>query len=120
MSTVKWLFLMFLVSGIVGCTPYQATLTNEEQSYSATTTEKVQVFLQGDKIPPAKELGSIVVSGNSEKHGVEFLREQAAKMGADAVINLEVQIQTQTLVILFIPIPIHSYFVSGTAVKYIN
>jgi maltose-binding protein MalE len=120
MSTVKWLFLTFLVSGIVGCTPYNATLTNEEQSYSATTTEKVQVFLQGDKIPPAKELGSLVVSGNSEKHGVEFLREQAAKMGADAVIDLEVQIQTQTLIILFIPIPIHSYFVSGTAVKYIN
>jgi len=120
MSTVRWLFLLFVVSGIVGCTPYQATLTNEEQSYSATATEKIQVFFQGDKIPPAKELGSIVVSGNSEKHGVEFIREQAAKMGADAVINLEVQIQTQTLIILFIPIPIHSYFVSGTAVKYIN
>jgi hypothetical protein len=118
MSTVRWLFLIFVVSGIVGCTPYQATLTNEEQSYPATTTEKVQVFLQGDKIPPAKELGSLIVSGNSEKHGIKFIREQAAKMGADAIINLEVQIQTQTLIILFIPIPIHSYFVSGTAIKF--
>jgi hypothetical protein len=120
MSTVKWLLLFILASGIVGCTPYHATLTNEEQSFSATTKEKVQVFLQGEKIPPVKELGSLVVSGDSEKDGVEFLREQAAKMGADAVINMEVQIQTQTLIIIFIPIPIHSYFVSGTAVKYIN
>jgi uncharacterized protein YbjQ (UPF0145 family) len=120
MPAVKWLLLFILVSGIVGCTPYLATLTNDEQSSSATAKEKVQVFFQGEKIPPVKELGSLVVSGSSEQQGVEFLREQAAKMGADAVINMEVQIQTQTLFILIIPIPIHSYFISGTAVTYIR
>jgi uncharacterized protein YbjQ (UPF0145 family) len=120
MSTVKWYLLMYVVIGIAACTPYHATLINEEKLYSATTKEQVQLFFQGEKVPPGKEIGSLVVSGNSEKQGVDFLREQAAKMGADAVINLEVQVQTQTLFILFIPIPVHSYFISGTAIKYIN
>jgi uncharacterized protein YbjQ (UPF0145 family) len=120
MPTVKWLLLLTFVLCIVGCTPFHMTLTNDEVSSPATSPEKVQVFFQGEKIQPVKELGSIVVSGNSEKEGVQFLKEQAAKIGADAVINLEVRIQTQTLFILIIPIPVHSYFVSGTAVKYTN
>ena len=120
MKTFKYVLSVFLLFGTGGCTAYHMTLTNEEQSYRATSAEKVQLFFQGDTVPAVKELGSIVVSGKSEKQGVQFLREQAATIGADAIINLEVKIQTQTLFILVIPIPVHSYFVSGTAVKYLN
>jgi uncharacterized protein YbjQ (UPF0145 family) len=117
---LKIIIPLILVLCVFGCTPYHATLTNEEQSYSVTSADKIDVFFQGEKTPGIKEIGSLVVAGNSEKQGVGFLKEQAAKMGADAIINLEVQIQTQTLIIIIIPIPIHSYFISGTAVKYTN
>jgi len=115
----KTIYLPVLVLGVwlIGCTPYQATLTNEERSYPATTADKVQIFLQGEIIPAATELGEIVVLDKSEKAGIEYLQEKAAEMGADGVINVEVKVQTQVLFILIIPIPIHSYFVSGTAIK---
>ncbi|RPI02592.1 MAG: hypothetical protein EHM64_13695 [Ignavibacteriae bacterium] len=120
MTASKYLFLFVLGLCIGGCTPFHMTLTNEERSYPATSAEKIQLFFQGETTPPAKELGVLVVSGDSEKQGVKFMQEKAATMGADAIINLEVKIQTQTLLIIFIPIPVHSYFVSGTAVKYVN
>lgn len=120
MRHLTYFLLIFLVLGLVGCTPFHMTLTNEEQSSQATPAEKVQIFFHGEKVPPMKELGSIVVSDKSEKDGVQFLKEKAATIGADALVNVEVRIQTQTLFIIFIPIPVHSYFVSGTAVKYLN
>jgi uncharacterized protein YbjQ (UPF0145 family) len=92
-------------------------LTNEERSYPATAAEKVQIFLQGETTPTATEIGHIVVLEKSEKDGIEYLQKKAAEMGADGVINVEVKIETQVLFILIIPIPIHSYFVSGTAIK---
>jgi uncharacterized protein YbjQ (UPF0145 family) len=115
----KSIHLLVLVLGIwlTGCTPYQATLTNEERSYPATAPDKVQIFFQGETTPTATEIGRIVVLENSEKEGIEYLQKKAAEMGADGVINVEVQIQTQVLFIVIIPIPIHSYFVSGTAIK---
>ena len=105
---------------LVGCTPYQSTLTNEERSYPATAAERVQIFLQGETIPLATEIGHIVVDESSPEEGVKYLKKQAAEMGADGVMNVEVQVQTHVLFIVVIPIPIHSYFVSGTAIKMTN
>ena len=118
----KSIHLLVLVLGVwlTGCTPYQATLTNEERSYPATVPEKVQIFLEGETTPRATEIGHIVVAENSEKEGIEFLQRKAAEMGADGVIDVEVKIQTRVVFIVFVPIPIHSYFVSGTAIKTIE
>ena len=118
----KSIYLPALVLGVwlTGCTPYQATLTNEERSYPATVPGKVQVFFQGESTPTATEIGHIVVAEQSEKEGVEFLQRKAAEMGADGVMDVEVKIQTRVVFIVFIPIPIHSYFVSGTAIKTIK
>jgi uncharacterized protein YbjQ (UPF0145 family) len=93
------------------------TLTNEERSYPATDANKVQIFFQGEVIPKATEIGEIVLIEHSEKEGIEYLQKKAAEMGADGVINVEVKVQTQTFFIIIIPIPVHSYFVSGTAIK---
>ena len=117
MKTSIHLLVLVLGVWLTGCTPYQATMTNEERSYPATVPDKVQIFLQGETTPTATEIGHIVVLEKSEKEGVEFLQRKAAEMGADAVINVEVKIQTQVVFIIIIPIPIHSYFVSGTAIK---
>jgi uncharacterized protein YbjQ (UPF0145 family) len=118
----KSISLSVLVLGVwlIGCTSYQATLTNEERSYPATIADNVRIFFQGENTPAAKEIGHIVVLENSEKEGVDFLRKKAAEMGADGMINVEVKIQTQVVFIIIIPIPIHSYFVSGTAIKFTN
>lgn len=115
----KTISLTVLVLGVwlSGCTSYQSTLTNEERTYPATVAENVRVFFQGEITPTATEIGQIVVREESEKEGIEFLRKKAAEMGADGLINVEVKIQTQVVFIIVIPIPIHSYFVSGTAVK---
>jgi uncharacterized protein YbjQ (UPF0145 family) len=104
----------------MGCTSYQATLTNEERSYPATVADNVRIYFQGEKIPTATEIGHIVVLEDSEKKGVDFLKGKAAEMGADGLINVEVKIQTQVVFFVIIPIPIHSYFASGTAVKFTN
>lgn len=109
--------LLVVAAGIIGCTPYQMTLTNAERSYPPTTPGKVELFLQGEKSPQASEIGEIVVLEQSEDEGISYLRSRAAELGADGVINVEVKIQTRILHIL-LPIPIHSYHVSGTAVKY--
>jgi uncharacterized protein YbjQ (UPF0145 family) len=115
----KSISLPVLVLGVwlMGCTSYQATLTNEERSYPATAADKVRMFFQGEQTPTATEVGQIVVREKSEKEGVEFLQRKAAEMGADGLINVEVRIHTQVVFILIFPIPIHSYFVSGTAIK---
>ena len=118
----KSIHLLALVLGVwlTGCTPYQATLTYEERSYPATVPEKVQIFLQGETTPTATEIGHIVVAEKSEKEGIELLQRKAAEMGADGVIDVEVRIQTRVVFIIIFPIPIHSYFVSGTAIKTIK
>ena len=118
MNKSKYLLVIVLGGWLTACTPYQATLTNEERSYPATAADKVQIFLQGETTPAATEIGQIVVLDKSEKAGIEYLQEKAAEMGADGVINVEVQIQTQVIFLIIIPIPIHSYFVSGTAIKF--
>lgn len=120
MPKIKYVIILAFILCIMGCTPYHTTLTNEELSLPATSAEKVQLYFQGETTPSANEIGSIVVADNSEKKCVQVLREQAAQIGADAIINLEVRIQTQTLIFIIIPIPINTYFVSGTAVKFIN
>ena len=103
--------------GVVGCTPYQMTLTNAERPYPPTVAEKVQLFLQGERIPQASEIGEIVVLDDTQAEGIAYLKSKAAELGADGVINVEVKIQTRVLFV-FLPIPIHSYHISGTAVKY--
>lgn len=115
----KTMFTIVLMLGvwIMGCTPYQTTLTNEERSYPATVASNVQIFLQGEVTPKSTEIGEIVLLEKSEKEGIEYLKQKAAEMGADGVINVEVKVQTQTLFLVIIPIPVSSYYVSGTAIK---
>ncbi|MEO8166772.1 MAG: hypothetical protein ABI623_00905 [bacterium] len=120
MTKPRYLLLLVLGLAMAGCTHFQMTLTDEERSFPATSPGTVQLFYPGEEIPAFKEVGYIVVDEKSEDEGVSFLQKKAAAMGADAIANLEVKIQTQTIFIVVIPIPVHSYFVSGTAIKYIK
>jgi uncharacterized protein YbjQ (UPF0145 family) len=97
--------------------PYQSTLTNAERSFPPTVADNVRLYLQGEIVPTATEIGEIIVQENSEEKGIAMLRDKAAEMGAEGIRNVEVQIQTKLLFIL-IPVPIDSYRVSGTAIRF--
>lgn len=106
---------------VAGCTHFQQTLTGEEQTYAATRQQDVRVYFTPET--PAKqykEIGTIVAAKDDPADAVEFVKEKAAKMGADAVLNCEVRVHTQVLLLIIIPIPVHTYIASGVAVKYTN
>ena len=115
--------LLVVIAGlaVAGCTHFQQTLTGEEQTYAATRQQDVRVYFTAET--PAKqykEIGTIVAAKDDPADAVEFVKEKAAKMGADAVLNCEVRVHTQVLLLIIIPIPVHTYIASGVAVKYTN
>ena len=117
-TTLVWFTVAAAVSG---CTHFQQTLTGEEQTYAATKTEDIRVYFVNEKAPMQyKEIGCIVAAKDDPADAVEFVKEKAAKMGADALLNCEVRVHTQVLLLVIIPIPVHTYIASGVAVKYTN
>jgi uncharacterized protein YbjQ (UPF0145 family) len=104
-----------------GCTHFQQTLTGEELTYKSTRPQDLFVYFSNE-MPTMqyKEIGTIVASESEVKDAMNFIKEKAAKMGADALVNCEVRVHTSVIVIIFIPIPVHTYIASGVAVKYTN
>jgi hypothetical protein len=106
---------------LAGCTHFQQTLIGDEQTYPPTNAEAIQVFFPNETpTKPYKEIGYIVCDKDKTKDAVDFIKEKAATMGADALLNCEVRVYTQVLLFVIIPIPIHTYIASGVAVKYTN
>ena len=106
---------------LAGCTHFQQTLIGDEQTYAATKTEDVQVFFANETpTKPYKEVGYVVAADDKTADAVDFIKEKAAKMGADALLNCEVRVHTSVLLFIIIPIPMHTYIASGVAIKYTN
>jgi hypothetical protein len=123
MSTKKIFFLILIATSVflVGCTHFQKTLIADEQTYPATNPENIKVFLSSETPKNTyKEIGFIVASKDNSKEAVNFLKDEAAKMGADALLNCEVRVHTSVMLFIFIPIPINTITASGVAVKYTN
>ncbi len=123
MNANKIVVLLLMMAGFViaGCTHFQETLTADEQTYAATRPQDVRVYFTNET--PAKqykEIGYIVAAKDEPADAVEFVKEKAAKMGADALLNCEVRVHTSVILILIIPVPVHTYIASGVAVKYTN
>jgi uncharacterized protein YbjQ (UPF0145 family) len=117
---MKNVFLSLLIGAsifFVGCTQYQHTLIADEQSYPATSPEKIAVYFSSEKQSLAyKEIGAISCTQVAEATDiVNKLKQKAAEMGADAILNCEVQI---TLIPGPFSIPVTYYTASGVAVKY--
>ncbi len=104
---------------VAGCTHFQQTLTAEERTYTATRPRDVFLYFSNE-LPTAqyKEIGYIVAAKDEPAEAVTFIKEQAAKMGANALVNCEVRVHTSVILIIFIPWPVHTYIASGVAVKY--
>lgn len=113
--------LFFVAVAADGCTHFQQTLTAEERTYTATRPRDIFMYFSNE-LPTAqyKEIGYIVAAKDDPADAVDFVKEQAAKMGANALVNCEVRVHTQVLFLLIIPIPVHTYIASGVAVKYTN
>ncbi len=121
LSQISFLLIVVALMFLLGCTHFQQTLTGEEQSFSATKPENIEVYFS-NAVPtrPYKEVGYIVAEKENTNDAVAFIKEKAASMGADALLNCEVKVHTLVIVIIIFPIPISNYIASGVAVKYTN
>ncbi len=113
--------LLVAVLAVCGCTHFQQTLIKDEQTYRKTNAQNVRVYLS-NQLPdqPYEEIGFVVADREDPEAAVKFIKERAAEMGADAVMNTEVRVYTQVILVIFIPVPAHSYIASGVAIKYTN
>lgn len=120
-KTILLSVLLVVAVMAAGCTHFQQTLTGDEQTYRATTTGDIRVFFSNERPTKSyKEIGYIVASKEEPVDAVNFIKEKAATMGADALLNCEVRVHTSVTLFVIIPIPIHTYIASGVAVKYTN
>ena len=123
MSLKKMFYLILFITSVflVGCTHFQKTLIADEQTFTETMPESIKVFLSSETPKNTyKEIGFIVASKDNPKEAVSFLKQEAAKMGADALLNCEVRVHTSVILFIFIPIPVNTITASGVAVKYTN
>lgn len=112
-------FLLLMLSA--GCTHFQQTLIGDEQTYPPTKLEDIKVFFSNESPDRKyKEVGYIVADKPKTDDAVKFIKEKAAQMGADAIVNCEVRVYTFVILFIIIPVPQHSYIASGVAVKYTN
>jgi len=87
--------LVFIIAVIAGCTASTAMRTSNE-SYPAKDPANVKIFLSEKPSQKYKEIGKVTV----DKYGMisivpasgdkvnQLLREEAAKIGGDAIINV--------------------------------
>lgn len=124
MHSRKWLWTLLIFCLLAGnsCTHYFQTLTADERGLPATKSEDVALFFPNETPNRAfDEVGYIIAEESNEEDAVKFLKEKAAKMGADGIVNCEVRVHRQlVIIILFIPIFQDTHIASGVAVKYTN
>ena len=115
----KQILLLAILAGIfaaVGCTPYQQTLTAEEKSYPVTNADSINVYLP-DKGPTRayREISTLIVEKGDAQEAVLFMKENAARMGANAIVDCEVRVVRHLAFLFFYD---NRYIASGTAIVY--
>ncbi len=116
--------LVILILGVTllfgGCTPFHQTLTGDEKTFLPNKKEKIEIYFSNeDPKQSYNEIGYIIAAKGNTKQAAEFLKEKAAKMGADGLINFETFVVRRLIaIILFIPIYDDIHIASGVAIKY--
>lgn len=85
------LWLLSLLLLFIGCAARTHTLTGKDPSlrYSPTSKEQIKIYLSSDIGQEYTEIGYVAVEiGNDPEVVKDLLKEEAAKLGADAIINL--------------------------------
>jgi hypothetical protein len=115
----RQVLLLAVLAGIlavVGCTPYQQTLTADEKSYAVTNADSIKVYLPDEEPSRAyREIGAVIVEKGDAQEAVSFMKENAARMGANAIVDCEVRVVRHLSFLIFYD---NKYIASGTAVVY--
>ena len=112
--------LCCLFSIVTGCIrPVIMAPTNQEKSYPATNENSITISTLANPEKPTVEVGYVFSQEKSIKDAEKLAREEAAKMGGNAIIGATVRTQVLlTGFILFFPIYETFYMVYGTVVRY--
>lgn len=84
----------------MGCAARTHTLTGRDLSlrYSPTAKEQVKIYFSSDIGQEYTEIGYVAVEkGNDPEVVKDLLKEEAAKLGADAVINCQLGLVAQDI-----------------------
>ena len=110
------------ILAVVGCTPYQQTLTAEEKSYPVTNADSIKVYLPDAGPTRAyREISTVIVEKGDAKEAVQFMKENAARMGANAIIDCEVRVVRHLSFLIFydnFPFPFSKEPVSNSVIIY--
>jgi len=103
-----------------GCTHFQQTLTGDEKTFPSTNPESIALYFPNESPQRSyNEIVYVIAEKGNTKDAIQFLKKNAAKMGADALVNCEVHVYRRLVVIiLFIPIFEDNHIASGVAIKY--
>lgn len=77
----------------IGCAARTHTLTGRDPSlgYSPTTKEQIKIYFSSNINQEYTEIGYVAVEkGNDPEVVKDLLKEEAAKLGADAIINCQI------------------------------
>ena len=86
-----WVLSILLL--FIGCAAKTHTLTGKDPSlrYNPTTKEQIKLYFSSDIGQEYTEIGYVAVEiGNDPEVVKDLLKEEAAKLGADAIINCQI------------------------------
>ena len=118
----KYLLLfcfLCVVTLVPGCSTTLYTSTNEETSYGATDASNITVTTNDYSEQDYSEIGFITTTQTDLLAAKKELKEYAARMGGNAILNFKVTVIRTYIYIIFIPIPIDNYVCRGTVIKYV-
>ncbi len=92
----KHLIIVFIIiSALISCVSVDRTLLNPSPSGEIFTAEEVQVYFESDEIPEHTRIAILAGKGSdtwtNRSKLITKLREEAGKMGANAIIPGEVK-----------------------------
>jgi hypothetical protein len=93
-----WLLSILLL--FIGCAAKTHTLTGKDPGlrYSPTTKDQIKLYLSSDIGREYTEIGYVAVEkGNNPEEVKDLLKEEAAKLGADAIINCQIGLVAQDI-----------------------
>ena len=111
------LFLVFFL--LYGCSTTITTLTNEEVNFPSTNGNDIMITTKNKLDKPFREVGFISSTQTNIDAAKEILKDKAAQMGGDAILNFKITVVRQFIYIILIPVPIDNYICRGNVVRFI-
>ena len=94
------LWVLSLLLLFIGCAAKTHTLTGKDPGlrYSPTTKEQIKLYFSADIGREYTEIGYVAVEkGNNTEELKDLLKEEAAKLGADAIVNCQIGLMAQDI-----------------------